>query len=285
MAADLRALTRRVISQLRNPWVLATEGLDRLPTSGVIVACNRVGAFDHLQVCASLGRSAVVLTEAGSGLASWPGIRRTTWLTDSGLDQPTAVLARGEALVVFPERHVGGDNAVHKGHPELVALALACDVPIVPAGLTGGTPSRLRFGEPIHMARYRQQPSLDDTLDSFLLRAVTETVMAQLVALTARDYVDEYARPADSRRPGPMPSLRQLGELRQLWLERRAEERQRLAEEAELARRLDEQEQLEFAAARAAAREQAEQAAQAAENARRQRRAAHQSCPSGAERP
>ena len=135
------------------------------------------------------------------------------------------------------------------------------------------------------MARYRQQPSLDDTLDSFLLRAVTDTVMAQLVALTARDYVDEYARPADSRRPGPMPSLRQLGELRQLWLERRAEERQRLAEEAELARRLDEQEQLEFAAARAAAREQAEQAAQAAENARRQRRAAHQSCPSGAERP
>ena len=101
----------------------------------------------------------------------------------------------------------------------------------------------------------------------------------------ARDYVDEYARPADSRRPDPMPSLRQLGELRQLWLERRAEERQRLAEEAELARRLDEQEQLEFAAARAAAREQAEQAAQAAENARRQRRAAHQSCPSGAERP
>ncbi len=256
MPTRLGAAGRRVARQVRNPWQVPAEGLDRLPAGGAIVAVNRSGAFDHLQVAYSLGRPATVLVDPEAGLAPWPTLRRTTWA-----GEPERVLARGELLIVFPEIHVGGPGTVHKGYPQLASLALAAKVPIVPAGLTSSGRTRLRLGEQLQLGRHALNRPLSDTLDGYILRGITDTVMLRIAELAGADYADRYATPGAGPAADARAALQQIGELRALWRSRRESEAQRRADEADLVRQLDEQDQQDFDEAVEAAQQQAADAA------------------------
>lgn len=61
--AERLAQLRRVASQIRHPWRLEVDGLDRLPEDALILAVNRVGPTDHLNVAASLGRPTTVVIQ------------------------------------------------------------------------------------------------------------------------------------------------------------------------------------------------------------------------------
>lgn len=284
MLAKLVARIRGLTARARHPWRIPVDGLDRLPEGAVIVACNRVGPFDHLNVASSLGRQATVVIQPESGLQPIPRLRRTSWTTDlDSPDHPATVLDRDEALVVFPEAAAGNDGAVHKGHAEFAALAVAHRAPIVPAALVPMARSetdtelryRLRIGEAINVDRYAELTDASDTTDGLILRGLADLVMSNISELAGRRYRDDYTR---SRRAGQgvLHGSARSEEARQARAERRAIEQQRRAAEAELARELDEQETARLAEAAEAARLQAERAAAADEEAMRARRQ-HQS--------
>ena len=271
---------RRVANRLRNPWRIEVDGLDRLPKDALILAVNRVGPMDHLSVAVSLGRPATVVIEPESGLRPIPRLRRTSWATDlDSLDHPAAVLARGQVLVIFPEVAAGNDGAVHKGHAEFAALAVAQRAPIVPAALVPIPRTdpgvelryRLRIGEPIEVGRFADLAESRDTTDGLILRGLTDLVMTNISQLAGRRYRDDYT----VGRPGLVrssASVARAERARQSRVERRAAEQQRRTAEAELARLLDEQEAARLDEAAQAARRQAEQAALADEETMRSRR-------------
>ena len=199
--AERLAQLRRVASQIRHPWRLEVDGLDRLPEDALILAVNRVGPTDHLNVAASLGRPTTVVIQPESGLRPIPRLRRTSLTTDlDSLDHPAAVLARGQVLVVFPEVAAGNDGAVHKGHAEFAALAVARRTPIVPAALVPITRTdagiklryRLRIGEPIGVDRFADLAETSDATDGLILRGLTDLVMTNISQLAGRRYRDDY---------------------------------------------------------------------------------------------
>jgi len=278
--AERLAQLRRVASQIRHPWRLEVDGLDRLPEDALILAVNRVGPTDHLNVAASLGRPTTVVIQPESGLRPIPRLRRTSWTTDlDSLDHPAAVLARGQVLVVFPEVVAGNDGAVHKGHAEFAALAVARRTPIVPAALVPITRTdagiklryRLRIGEPIGVDRFADLAETSDATDGLILRGLTDLVMTDISQLAGRRYRDDYTvgRSGLARNPA---SAARAEQSRQSRVERRVAEQQRRTAEAELARLLDEQDAVRLDEAAQAARRHAEQAALADEEARRRRR-------------
>ena len=278
--AERLAQLRRLADRIRHPWRLEVDGLDRLPEDALILAVNRVGPTDHLNVAASLNRPTTVVIQPESGLRPIPRLRRTSWATDlDSLDHPAAVLARGQVLVVFPEVAAGNDGAVHKGHAEFAALAVARRTPIVPAALVPITRTdagiklryRLRIGEPIGVDRFADLAETSDTTDGLILRGLTDLVMTNISQLAGRRYRDDYTvgRSGLARNPA---SAARAEQSRQSRVERRVAEQQRRTAEAELARLLDEQEAARLDEAAQAARRQAEQAALADEEARRRRR-------------
>lgn len=288
---------RHLLVRLRHPWRIEVDGLEQLPDGGAVLAVNRVGPFDHLSVASSLGRPATVVIPPDSGLRPSPGLRRTNWATDlDSSDHPAAVLGRGQVLVVFPEGAAGNDGAVHKGHAEFVAAALAGRVPIVPAALVplarpAGEPHpslpnnpvrrmlpelryRLTIGEPVGIERYTDLGDPSDTVDGLILRGLADLVMTRISQLAGRRYLDNYTgQPIEtSDRHATGLGASRHGQARQSRSERRAVEQDRRAAEEDLARALDEQEAANLSAAVEAARRHAEQSAQADELARLRRR-------------
>ncbi|MFB9620089.1 1-acyl-sn-glycerol-3-phosphate acyltransferase [Brooklawnia cerclae] len=255
---------------------MATEGLDLLPAGGAIVACARRGPFDHLNIVASLQRPAVAVAPRAR---TWPGrfVAARGCVPEAG-PHLKAVLERGELLVMFPEGVMADDGAVHRGHPEIAALAVAARVPIVPAAWVSGTTRAdartrgrvLRLGEPLCFNRFWQDEIPSDALDGFILRAITDHVMAAITDLAGRPYADTYSDAVDDT----PDVIERAEEARQRLAERRAAEQEWEAAEAELARELDERDQAELAEAAEAARLHAERAAAADERSRLRRRIA-----------
>lgn len=287
---------RQLLGRTRHPWRIEVDGLARLPDGAAVLAVNRVGPSDHLNVVASLGRPATVVIPPESGLRPTLGLRRTGWAVDlDSVDHPAAVLGRHHVLVVFPEGLPGNDGAVHKGHAEFVAAALASGAPIVPAALVplarpaGEPPAprmgrwqrilpepryRLRIGQPIAVDRYTDVEEPGDTVDGYILRGLADLVMTQISQLAGRRYCDRYTARASHQVRRLQPDHPDAGTapMRQTRAERRAAEEQRRAAEADLARLLDEQETARLEEAADAARRHAEEAAKADEVARLLRR-------------
>lgn len=270
---------RRSAGRLRNPWKIDVEHLERLPDGACILAVNRVGPFDHLNVMASLGRTATLVLEPQNRRRMIPGLRHVSWDDQSDAERsPAARLARGEILVVFPEGASDGDGAVHKGHARFVALALSTGVTIVPAALVplkarDALPEfryRLRIGEAIETTRFAGDQLPSDVLEGFILRGLTDLVMTRISQLAGRRYLDSYAGEAKKRQV--LGRSIGLSEWREQRAERRTAEDHRRASEAELARLLDEQDAAIMDEAIEAARQQAERAALAEQRARAARR-------------
>lgn len=184
------------------------EGLDRVPGEGpVLVAANHISYIDpfaHAHFLLRAGRRPRFLAKqelfdvAAMGwalrrLGQIP-VRRGTG-DRSPLDAAVAALARGEAVLVYPEGTVtkNPDWSPMEGRTGVARLALRSGVPVLPLAIWGAQhvwqkrgkqslrfarPIWLKAGEPLDLSSHAAGGEVHDTL-----RACADRVTAELGAL------------------------------------------------------------------------------------------------------
>lgn len=115
------------------------------------------------------------------------------------------VLERGELFGIYPEGTRSPDGRLYRGKPGgLARVALATGAPVVPVAMIGTEkiqpPGKvvpklmrpgIRIGKPLDFRRYQGMEH-----DRFVLRALTDEVMYEIMKLSGQEYVDVYATAA-----------------------------------------------------------------------------------------
>lgn len=164
---------------VRHLFRLRVEGLEHVPLQGgFVVAANHVSNVDPWPVGVALWPRSVhfmakselwkpPLSWIIAGVGSFP-VRRGAGDVDA-LANAVRVCREGKVMSMFPEgtRRTKGLRKKHVPRPHTGAarIALAADVPLVPAALRGLDqlsrlgPMRVRFGPPIPLEDLRAQSS------------------------------------------------------------------------------------------------------------------------------
>ncbi|APU39212.1 lysophospholipid acyltransferase family protein [Streptomyces sp. TN58] len=194
------------------------EGLENIPAEGAaIVAGNHLSFSDHFLMPAILARRITFLAKAeyftGPGIkgrltaaffrsaGQIPVDRSGKDAGQAALREGLGVLAKGELLGIYPEGTRSHDGRLYKGKVGVAAMALGAGVPVVPCAMVGTfeiqPPGKripkirrvtIRFGEPLNFSRYAGMEG-----ERTVLRAVTDEIMYEILALSGQEYVDRYA--------------------------------------------------------------------------------------------
>ena len=199
------------------PWV---EGLEYIPADGpAILASNHLSFSDSFFLPAVLDRKVTFIAKAE--YFTTPGVKgRLTAAFFKGVGQLPVdrsgargageaaiksgieVLERGELFGIYPEGTRSPDGRLYRGKPGgLARVALATGAPVVPVAMIdtekiqppGQVMPKLmrpgiRIGKPLDFTRYQGMEH-----DRFVLRAVTDEVMYEIMKLSGQEYVDMYA--------------------------------------------------------------------------------------------
>ncbi|WP_329216450.1 1-acyl-sn-glycerol-3-phosphate acyltransferase [Streptomyces sp. NBC_01485] len=202
------------------PWV---EGLEHIPAEGpAILASNHLSFSDSFFLPAILDRKVTFIAKAE--YFTTPGVKgRLTAAFFKGVGQLPVdrsgargageaavksgmdVLERGELFGIYPEGTRSPDGRLYRGKPGgLARVALATGAPVIPVAMIdtekiqppGQVMPKLmrpgiRIGKPLDFSRYH---GMDH--DRFVLRAVTDEVMYEIMKLSGQEYVDIYATAA-----------------------------------------------------------------------------------------
>ncbi|MER7663333.1 MULTISPECIES: lysophospholipid acyltransferase family protein [unclassified Streptomyces] len=197
------------------------EGTENIPGTGpVILAGNHLTFIDSMilpLVCARpvyfIGKDEYV---TGKGLKG----RAMAWFfTGCGMipvDRDGAnggvaalmtgrrVLEEGRVFGIYPEGTRSPDGRLYRGRTGIARLTLMTGAPVVPFAVIGtdklqpggaGLPRpgrvTIRFGEAMEFSRYEGMDR-----DRYVLRAVTDSVMTEVMELSGQEYVDMYATKA-----------------------------------------------------------------------------------------
>ncbi|MFH8408553.1 lysophospholipid acyltransferase family protein [Streptomyces sp. NPDC018019] len=214
----LKAFLGFVMRVLFRPKV---EGAEHIPDSGaVILAGNHVTFIDSLFLTLIVKRPVFFIGKDeyvnGKGLKG----RLMAWFfttagmipvdRDGGHGGVAAlmtgrrVLDEGHAFGIYPEGTRSPDGRLYRGRTGIARLALMTGAPVVPFAMIGTdkvqpggkgrphlAPVTVRFGEPLDFARYEGMDR-----DRYVLRAVTDEVMSDVMRLSGQEYVDMYATKA-----------------------------------------------------------------------------------------
>ncbi|MER5212806.1 lysophospholipid acyltransferase family protein [Streptomyces sp. NPDC002838] len=114
------------------------------------------------------------------------------------------VLEEGRMFGIYPEGTRSPDGRLYRGRTGIARLTLMTGAPVVPFAMIGtdklqpggrGIPRpgrvTVRFGEAMEFSRYEGMDR-----DRYVLRAVTDSVMAEVMRLSGQEYVDMYATKA-----------------------------------------------------------------------------------------
>ncbi|MFJ4835570.1 lysophospholipid acyltransferase family protein [Streptomyces sp. NPDC088747] len=114
------------------------------------------------------------------------------------------VLEEGKVFSIYPEGTRSPDGRLYRGRTGIARLAMMTGAPIVPFAIIGtdkiqpggsGIPRpgrvTVRFGEAMEFSRYEGMDR-----DRYVLRAVTDSVMTEVMRLSGQEYVDMYATKA-----------------------------------------------------------------------------------------
>ena len=139
-------LFARFLMRLAAPRFRVT-GRGHVPRTGaVILACNHISDADPLLVGAATLRPTGYMAKRALWEIGWlaPVLDFVgSFPVDPGapdraaLRRSEGILARGEALVVFPEGRISPDGKLASLLPGVLQLALKSGAPIVPIGLSG----------------------------------------------------------------------------------------------------------------------------------------------------
>ncbi|MEU0004928.1 lysophospholipid acyltransferase family protein [Streptomyces sp. NPDC006314] len=114
------------------------------------------------------------------------------------------ILEEGKVFGIYPEGTRSPDGRLYRGRTGIARLTLMTGAPVVPFAMIGtdklqpggrGIPRpgrvTVRFGEAMEFSRYEGMDR-----DRYVLRAVTDSVMAEVMRLSGQEYVDMYATKA-----------------------------------------------------------------------------------------
>ncbi|MFD9215544.1 MULTISPECIES: lysophospholipid acyltransferase family protein [unclassified Streptomyces] len=194
------------------------EGLEHIPADGAaIVAGNHLSFSDHFLMPAILKRRITFLAKAeyftGPGIkgrltaaffrsaGQIPVDRSGKEAGKAAIREGLGVLGKDELLGIYPEGTRSPDGRLYKGKVGVAVMALTARVPVVPCAMVGTfeiqPPGQvlpkikrvtIRFGEPLDFSRYAGMEN-----EKAVLRAVTDEIMYEILALSGQQYVDEYA--------------------------------------------------------------------------------------------
>jgi 1-acyl-sn-glycerol-3-phosphate acyltransferase len=197
------------------------EGAENIPGSGpVILAGNHLTFIDSMFLPLVCGRQVFFIGKdeyvTGKGLKgrlmAWffTGVGMIPVDRDGGRGGVAAlmtgrrVLERGKAFGIYPEGTRSPDGRLYRGRTGIARLTLMTGAPVVPFAVIGtdklqpsgsGMPRAgkvtVRFGKPMEFSRYEGMDR-----DRYVLRAVTDSVMTEVMELSGQEYVDMYATKA-----------------------------------------------------------------------------------------
>ena len=203
------------------PWV---EGLENVPRhGGAILAVNHLSYSDWLFLPLVLPRRVTFVAKAeyfeGPGFKGWMQktffsgagqvpIDRTSGSAAKGaIKTQLRLLSEGHVCGIFPEGTRSHDGKLYRGRTGVARLALESKVPVIPVAVIGtdviAPPGKVfgrrvragvKFGEPLDFSRY---DGMED--DRYILRAITDEIMYEIMRLSGQEYVDLYAPDAKKR--------------------------------------------------------------------------------------
>lgn len=222
-----------VLKGVYKPWV---RGKENIPAEGpAILASNHNAVWDSVFLPMLIDREVVFMGKAdyfsGKGAKGWAtknfmravgtipvdrtGGKAAMAALQAGLDR----LNSGELFGIYPEGTRSPDGRLYRGKTGVARLALESGAPVIPVAMIGThaaqpigqkIPSRTNIGviigEPLDFSRYRPLAK-----DRYVLRAITDEIMYNLMLLSGQEYVDAYAADvkaqlaAEGEFDGPVP--------------------------------------------------------------------------------
>ena len=165
--------TVRVISGLTlcATYRLSCEGAANLPATGAaLIAANHKSELDPFFVGHAFPRPVRYFAKSelfGNAALRWAVTElgaipvRRGQSDRSALEAALASLARGEALIIYPEGTRMRDDAVHEFQPGVGMLALRSGAPVIPVGLKGSD-KVVHDGRPgLPVVRLKAGPAVD----------------------------------------------------------------------------------------------------------------------------
>ena len=221
-----------VLRLLFRPWV---TGLEHVPErGGAILASNHLSFSDSIFLPLVLDRRVTFLAKSdyftGRGakgratalffrLADQLPVDRTGGrASEAALRTGLRVLRRGGLLGIYPEGTRSPDGRLYRGKTGVARMALEGGVPVLPVAMVDTAKAQpigrkvpsivrvgVRIGAPLDFSRYEGMEE-----DRFVLRAITDEIMYELMQLSGQEYVDVYAadmkeRIAAAKRGRPIP--------------------------------------------------------------------------------
>ena len=198
-----------------------TEGAENVPEEGpAILASNHLSYSDWLFMPLLIPRRVTFVAKAeyfeGSGVKGW--LQRTFFsgagqvpidrsggrASEGALRTGLRVLGAGDCFGIYPEGTRSHDGRLYRGRTGVARLALEAKVPVIPVAVVGTdvvappgkvyghyTRPLVRFGKPLDFSRYEGMES-----DRYILRAITDEIMYEIMELSGQEYVDVYATKA-----------------------------------------------------------------------------------------
>ena len=211
-----------LIKLIFRPWA---EGTENVPKEGpAILASNHLSYSDWLFMPVVIPRRVTFVAKAE--YFETPGIKgwlQKTFFSGAGqvpIDRTQRqrgrrrhrrrsceLLTEGEVCGIYPEGTRSHDGKLYRGRTGVARIALEAGVPVIPVavinsdviappGKVFGSMARpgVRFGKPLDFSRYE---GLQD--DRYILRAITDEIMYEIMRLSGQEYVDLYAQDAKKR--------------------------------------------------------------------------------------
>jgi 1-acyl-sn-glycerol-3-phosphate acyltransferase len=197
------------------------EGAENVPASGpAILASNHLSYADWMFMPLTLPRRVTFVAKAEyfttPGIKGWfqkkffsgagqvPIDRSGATAAEGALSSARKILEEGELFGIYPEGTRSHDGRLYRGKTGVARLALETRAPVIPVAVLGtdvvappgkkfGTFTRpgVRFGKPLDFSRYEGMEN-----DRYILRAITDEIMYEIMQLSGQEYVDLYATKA-----------------------------------------------------------------------------------------
>jgi 1-acyl-sn-glycerol-3-phosphate acyltransferase len=198
-----------ILLRVFRPWV---RGIENVPTSGpAILASNHLSFIDSVFLPLVLRRPVVFLAKSeyftGPGLKGWlvrmffnasgqlPIDRSGGRASEDALTTGVAVLGEGKLLGIYPEGTRSPDGRLYRGRTGIARMALESGVPVIPVAMVDTdkvmpigkripTVQRIgiSFGRPLDFSRFDGYDN-----DRFVLRAITDEIMHELLVLSGQE--------------------------------------------------------------------------------------------------
>jgi 1-acyl-sn-glycerol-3-phosphate acyltransferase len=203
------------------PWA---EGIENVPREGaVILASNHLSYSDWLFMPIAIPRRVTFVAKAEyfetPGIKGWfqkkffagsgqVPIDRTSGSAAAGaIRTQLRLLSEGHVCGIYPEGTRSHDGKLYRGRTGVARLALESGAAVIPVAVIGtdvvAPPGKIfgkfarpgvRFGQPLDFRRYE---GMED--DRFVLRAITDEIMYEIMRLSGQEYVDMYAQDAKKK--------------------------------------------------------------------------------------